>query len=305
LNGRRLEQTLFGVRFKNPVLAASGTFGYGLEFNEFFDVSLLGGFVTKAVTREPREGNPAPRVVETPSGMLNAIGLQNEGVDFFIDTILPEIESFDTNIIVNVAGATVEEYVAVCSRLDDCDAVRALEVNISCPNVAEGGMSFGSSAVSAASLVEEVRKATRKPLIVKLTPNVGDIVEIARAVEESGADALSLINTLKGMVVDVQSRRPVLANVTGGLSGPAIRPVAVRMVFEVAGKVSVPVVGVGGIFTARDALEFIIAGASLVQIGCGIFVKPRLPVEVIEGVSRYMEDHGFDSMAGLVGSITV
>jgi len=305
LSGQRLTQTLFGVEFKNPVLTASGTFGYGREFNEFFNVSLLGGFVTKAVTREPREGNPAPRVVETPSGMLNAIGLQNDGVDFFIDTILPEIESFDTNIIVNVAGAAVDEYVAVCSRLDDCVAVRALEINISCPNVKEGGISFGSSAVSAASLVEELRKATRKPLIVKLTPNVSDIVEIARAVEDSGADALSLINTLKGMVVDVESRRPMLANVTGGLSGPAIRPVAVRMVFEVAKAVSVPVVGMGGIFTPRDALEFIIAGASLVQIGCGIFVKPRLPVEVIEGISRYMESHGFDSMTGLVGSITV
>lgn len=305
MNRIDLNQVLFGIEFKNPVLAASGTFGYGEEFADFYDVSLLGGFVTKAVTPEPRKGNLPPRIIETPSGMLNAIGLQNEGLDVFISDILPRFSSFNTIIIVNVAGRTVDDYVKVCSVLDDNVAVRAFEINISCPNVKEGGMSFGSSAVYASSLVGVVRNATRKPLIVKLTPNVSNIADIARSVADAGADALSLINTITGMVVDVESQRPMLANVTGGLSGPAIRPIAVRMVFETARAVSVPVIGIGGIFSARDALEFIIAGASLVQVGCGMFVKPRLPVEVIDGIREYMIRHGVESLSDLVGSIKI
>ena len=299
----RLVQTLLGIEFKNPVLAASGTFGYGEEFSDFFDVSLLGGFVTKAVTPEPRKGNPPPRIIETPSGMLNAIGLQNEGLDYFIDTILPRIRSFDTALIVNVAGRSADDYIAVCSALDGVDAVRALEVNISCPNVSEGGISFGCSALSASALIATLRNTTDKPLIVKLTPNVDDIAEIALSVQDAGANAVSLINTITGMVVDVEERRPMLANITGGLSGPAIRPVAVRMVYETARAISIPVIGIGGIFSARDALEFIIAGASLVQVGCGMFVKPRLPVEVIDGIGDYLDRHDMGHITELVGSI--
>ncbi|MFC1692221.1 dihydroorotate dehydrogenase [Candidatus Latescibacterota bacterium] len=300
-----LDQTLFGVDFKNPVLAASGTFGYGEEFSQFYDISLLGGFVTKAVTLESRTGNKPPRIIETPSGMLNAIGLQNNGLKVFVEEILPEIRRFNTVIIVNVAGASAEDYVAVCSELDRHDSISALEINISCPNVKEGGLAFGSSSSVAASLVSTLRETTQKPLIIKLSPNVTDIVEIAQSVENAGADALSLINTLTGMVVDVEERRPMLGNVTGGLSGPAIRPIAVRMVYEAARAVSVPVIGIGGIFGARDALEFIIAGASLVQIGCGMFVKPYLPLEVIEGINDYMSRHEIHSLSELVGSIGV
>ena len=288
MNREYLSQKLFGIEFKNPVLAASGTFGYGEEFSNFYNVSHLGGFVTKAVTPELRKGNPPPRIIETPSGMLNSIGLQNDGLDAFVKKILPRIESFNTIIIVNVAGSTVEDYVKVCSALDRHESVRALEINISCPNVKEGGIAFGITAESASSVIRAVRESTGKPLIAKLSPNVTDIAEIARAVEDSGADAVSLINTITGMVVDVELKRPMLANVTGGLSGPAIRPVAVRMVFEAARAVSVPVIGIGGIFSARDALEFIIAGASLVQIGCGMFVKPKLPLEIIDDIHGYM-----------------
>jgi dihydroorotate dehydrogenase (NAD+) catalytic subunit len=300
-----LRQTLFGITFRNPVLTASGTFGYGEEFSDFFDVSRLGGYVTKAVTPEPRRGNPGPRIIETPSGMLNAIGLQNEGLDYFTDTILPRISDFDTNIIVNVAGRTVDDYACVTEALVGYEAIRALEINISCPNVKEGGVSFGCSPVSAAGLVKVLRPKTRKPLIVKLTPNVADIAGVARSVEDAGADAVSLINTVTGMVVDVEKRCPMLANVTGGLSGPAIRPIAVRMVYETARAVSIPVIGMGGIFSARDALEFMIAGASLVQIGCGLFVKPSLPIEVIDGIGGYMKRHGISTVAEIVGSIAV
>lgn len=300
-----LKQTLFGIDFKNPVIAASGTFGFGEDFRDFFDVSLLGGFVTKALTPEPRQGNPSPRVIETPSGMLNAIGLQNPGLDVFIDTILPRIEQFDTVIIANVAGRSIDDYVRVCSGLDRFEAVRALEINISCPNVKKGGLAFGTSPESASKLVGEVRSATGKPIIVKLSPNVTDIAEIALAVEQSGADAVSLINTITGMVVNVETRRPMLANITGGLSGPAVRPVAVRMVYQVARAVSIPVIGIGGIFSARDALEFIIAGASLVQVGCGMFVNPRLALDVIDGIGEYLGRHGIDTIAELAGSLAV
>jgi len=299
-----LEQTLFGVRFRNPVLTASGTFGNGEEFARFYDLSRLGGFVTKAVTPEQRNGNPAPRIIETPSGMLNAIGLQNEGLDVFADEILPRIASFDTAIIVNVAGRTAEDYERVCKRLTVEPAIAAFEINISCPNVKEGGITFGCSAVSSSDLVRRLKSVSTKPLIVKLTPNVTDIQEIAGSVEDAGADAVSLINTLTGMVVNVETRRPMLANVTGGLSGPAIRRVAVRMVYEVARTVSVPVIGIGGIFSARDALEFIIAGASLVQAGSGMFVKPLLPLEIIDGIESYMRSHEIPALDDLIGSLT-
>jgi dihydroorotate dehydrogenase (NAD+) catalytic subunit len=298
-----LSQRLFGLDFKNPVLAASGTFGNGGEFTDFYDVSRLGGFVTKAVTPERRLGNPPPRIIETPSGMLNAIGLQNEGLAAFIRDVIPRLADMDTVVLVNVAGRTVEDYVRVCAELDGQDAVRAFEINISCPNVKEGGAAFGISPDSAGTLTAAVRKAAAKPLVVKLSPNVSDIAAIARSVEAAGADGVSLINTITGMVVDVERRRPMLANVTGGLSGPAVRPVAVRMVWQAARAVSIPVIGLGGIFSARDALEFLIAGASLVQVGCGMFVKPRLPLEVIEGIEEYLSRHGFASVRDIIGSL--
>lgn len=293
------------MEFKNPVIAASGTFGNGGEFSEFYDVSLLGGFVTKAVTPEPRPGNPPPRIIETPSGMLNSIGLQNEGLDAFISKVIPRISGLDTVVMVNVAGSTVNDYRKVCSGLDRYSAVSAFEINISCPNVKEGGIAFGSCPESAFALVKELRQETKKPLIVKLSPRVTDITGIARAVESAGADGISLINTLAGMVINIHTRRPMLANVTGGLSGPAIRPVAVRMVYQAAQSVSIPVIGMGGIFSARDALEFIIAGASLVQIGCGMFVKPRLPLEVIAGIREYLIHHGYNSLNEIIGSLQI
>lgn len=300
-----LRQKIFGVDFKNPVIAASGTFGFGEEFKDFYDVSQLGGFVTKSVTPELRKGNPPPRIIETPSGMLNAIGLQNKGLEYFVRNILPKYKSMDTAVIVNVAGRNIEDYETVCSELDKHESIKALEINISCPNVKEGGMAFGASPQSAAEITKILREKTKKPIILKLSPNVTDIVEIARAVEDSGADAVSLINTLTGMVIDVEKRCPMLANVTGGLSGPAVRPVAVRMVYQVARSVSIPVIGLGGIFCARDALEFFIAGASLVQIGCGMFVKPSLPIEVIKGIGDYLESHNFSSISELVGNIKI
>lgn len=305
MTGNPLAQTICGIEFKNPVIAASGTFGFGEEFLDFYDVSCLGGFVTKAVTPRPRTGNPAPRIIETPSGMLNAIGLQNPGLEMFVDHILPRISKFNTVIIVNVAGSTIDDYIAVCSELDRHEAIRALEINISCPNVKEGGIAFGNTPESAASVIGKVREVTGKPVIAKLSPNVTDIAEIAVAVEQSGADAVSLINTLIGMVVNIETRSPMLANCTGGLSGPAVRPVAVRMVYQVAQAVSIPVIGMGGIFSARDAIEFIIAGASFVEIGCGMFVNPKLPLDVIDGMAVYLEKHSMAAISDLIGSLKV
>lgn len=300
-----MTQTLFGIEFKNPVIAASGTFGFGEEYRDFYDVSLLGGFVTKAVTPEPREGNPAPRIIETPSGMLNAIGLQNPGLKAFVNQILPRIANFDTNIIVNVAGSTADDYVAVCMELNGHDPVKALEINISCPNVKEGGIAFGNKPESVSFLIKKVREATTKPIIVKLSPNVTDIVSLATVAEDCGADAVSLINTITGMVINVEARKPMLANITGGLSGPAVRPVAVRMVYQVAKAVSIPIIGIGGIVSACDALEFLIAGASLVQTGCGMFVDPKLPLTVIGGIDAYMVRHHLGHVTEIIGSIGV
>jgi dihydroorotate dehydrogenase (NAD+) catalytic subunit len=298
-----LSVRIAGVRFSNPVLVASGTFGYGEEYNELIDISKLGGIITKSVTIEPREGNPPPRTVETPCGMLNAIGLTNMGVDRFIREKLPFLRNQKTKVIVNVAGSTIQEYVNVVRRLNRCRGIDMLEINISCPNVAEGGLAFGAKAESARACIKRIRGHTSYPLIAKLSPNVADIVEIAQAVEDAGADAVSLINTLIGMAIDVEKRQPVLGNVTGGLSGPAIKPVALAMVWKVARAIKSPVIGIGGIMSTRDALEFILAGACMVQVGCGNFVDPQTSVKIIEGLSEYLKEKKINRITDLVGKL--
>lgn len=289
------------LALRNPVMTASGTFGYGLEYADLVDLSALGAVVTKATTLRPRAGNPPPRTVETPSGMLNAIGLQNDGVDAFLERKLPLMRVHDVPFIVNIAGTSVEEYAALAERLD-VDGVSGIEINISCPNVKEG-VDFCLHPASTERVVRAVRERTRKCVICKLSPGVTDIADIARAAEAGGADAVSVINTLAGMVVDVEHRRPVLANGTGGLSGPAIRPVAVRMTWQVSKAVRIPVVGIGGIITARDALEFLIAGATAVQVGTGSFVNPRAALEVIDGIEEYRARHGLASVRDIIGSL--
>lgn len=275
-----LSTSIGSLKLKNPVLTASGTFGYGEEFADFIDLNRLGGFIVKGTTLEPRQGNPYPRMAETPSGMLNAVGLQNKGVDYFIEHIYPRLEGLDTQVMVNVSGSSPEDYAEVCRRLAvRCPAIRGVEVNISCPNVKQGGMAFGTTCEGAAQVARAVRRAWPGTLIMKLSPNVTSIADIAKAVEAEGADSVSLINTLLGMAVDVERRRPMLSTVTGGLSGPAVRPVAVRMVWQVAKAVKIPVVGLGGILTARDALEFIMAGATAVEIGTANFVDPSVTVK--------------------------
>lgn len=291
------------VQFKNPVLAASGTFGYGEEYAEFYDLSVLGGVIVKGTTLEPREGNPPPRVAETPAGMLNAIGLQNPGIDVVLAEKLPFLARFDTQIIVNISGRTVDEYVELARRLDAAPAVAAVEVNVSCPNVEMGGMQFGVDAALTRDLVQAVRGATALPLFVKLSPNVTDIVAMGKAAVEGGADALCVVNTLLGMAIDVERRRPLLANVTGGLSGPAIRPVAVRMVWRLARELTAPIIGSGGIMCARDALEFILAGACAVAVGTANFVDPRAALKVAEGLRDFCVGHGISRLADLVGAL--
>ena len=300
-----LSVNIAGLQMKNPVMTASGTFGYGTEYADFVDLSRIGGIIVKGTTLHGREGNPYPRLAETPSGMLNAVGLQNKGVDYFIRHIYPTIKDIDTNIIVNVSGSQVADYVATAERLNDLERIPAIELNISCPNVKQGGMAFGTSCTSAAQVVEAVRKAYRKTLIVKLSPNVTDIAEIARAAEGAGADAVSLINTLLGMAIDARTRRPVLSTVTGGLSGPAVKPVALRMVWQVAQAVGIPVIGLGGIMTATDAVEFLLAGATAVQIGTANFIDPTVTVKVVEGIETYLEQNGFASAKELVGALQV
>jgi dihydroorotate dehydrogenase (NAD+) catalytic subunit len=290
---------------KNPVMTASGAFGYGREYEDAADLDRLGGIVTKAVTLKPRPGNPPPRIIETASGMLNAIGLANVGVKAFIEQKMPFLRTVDTCIVVNVAGSTVEEYVAVSRRLDACNGVDALEINISCPNVKVGGISFGADPKLAFEVLSAVRKATTLPLIAKLTPNVTDIAPIARAAEEAGADALSLINTLYGMAVDVGTRKPLLGNVTGGLSGPAIKPVALAMVWRAASAVGIPVIGIGGIMSAMDVLEFIIVGATAIQVGTANFVDPGCPVRIVEELGRYCVEQGVRRISELVGTLDV
>ncbi len=297
-----LSVELCGLRLRNPVLVASGTFGYGTEYADLVDVSSLGALVTKAVTLEPREGNPPPRICETPAGMLNAIGLQNPGVEVFVAEKLPVLREFGVPIIVNVAGKDVEEYVAVARRLAEAEGIAALELNVSCPNVKVGGIHCGVREDLLAELVGTVKRACPLPLIAKLSPNVTDIVGLARVAVEAGSNALSLINTLLGMAIDVEEQRPVLANTTGGLSGPAIRPVAVRMVWEVARAVSVPIIGMGGIMTARDALEFLLAGATAVAVGTANFVSPDTAAEVLKGLEDYCRRHQVERIGNLIGA---
>ena len=288
---------------KNPVMTASGTFGYGLEYADLIDISRLGAIIVKGTTAEPRQGNPYPRMAETPAGMLNAVGLQNRGVDYFVDKIYPAIRSIDTAMIVNVGGSTVETYVECAEKIAALDDIPAIELNISCPNVKQGGMGFGLCAASAAEVVRAVRRVYPRTLIVKLSPNVTDITEIARAVEAEGADAVSLINTLLGMAVDAERRRPILSTVTGGLSGPCVKPVALRMVWQTAKAVRIPVIGLGGIASWRDAVEFMLAGATAVQIGTSNFVDPTVSLKVIDGIAAYCERHGFHHASELVGAL--
>lgn len=292
-----------GLDLKNPVLTASGTFGYGEEFSDFVDLSRLGGFIIKGTTLEHREGNPYPRMVETPSGMLNAVGLQNKGVDYFIENIYPRIKDVDSHVIVNVSGASIDDYVRVCEKLQPLDKINAIEVNISCPNVKQGGMAFGTTCDGAAQMTSAVRKAFNKTIIVKLSPNVTSIADIAMAVENAGADAVSLINTLLGMAIDVEKKRPYLSTITGGLSGPAVRPVAVRMVWQVAKAVKIPVVGLGGIMNGRDALEFIMAGATAIEIGTANFIDPAITTKVIEDIDDFCQRHGINDVNELIGII--
>ena len=286
-------------------MTASGTFGYGEEFADFIDLNRLGGIIVKGTTLHHREGNPYPRMAETPSGMLNAVGLQNKGVDYFIEHIYPRIKDLDTRVIVNVSGSCIDDYVAVCEKLSPLDKVAAVEINISCPNVKQGGMGFGTTCSGAESVTSAVRKAYDGTMIVKLTPNVTDITEIARAVEAAGADAVSLTNTFLGMAIDVEKRKPMLSTITGGLSGPCIRPIAVRMVWQVANAVKVPVVGLGGIASGRDAIEFLLAGATAVQIGTANFVDPQVTVKAIDYIEDYLKRHQITSVRELIGGMEV
>ena len=300
-----LKTKIGSLELKNPVMTASGTFGYGSEYADFMDISRLGAIIVKGTTLKRREGNPYPRMAETPSGMLNAVGLQNKGVDYFVDHIYPEIKDIDTNIIVNVSGSSIEDYVQTASVINTLDCIPAIELNISCPNVKQGGMAFGVKAESAASVISAVRKAYDKTLIVKLSPNVTDITEIARAAEDSGADSVSLINTMLGMAIDAERRRPVLSTVTGGMSGPAVKPVALRMVWQVAKAVKIPVIGLGGICCATDAVEFLLAGASAIQIGTANFIDPSVSEKVIDGIEEYLDRHGFKDVSEIVRALEI
>lgn len=300
-----LEVHIGDLKLKNPVMTASGTFGYGTEYADFIDLGRLGGIFVKGTTLAPRQGNDYPRMAETPSGMLNAVGLQNKGVDYFVEHLYPVIKDYDTHMIVNVSGSTVEDYVACAEKLADLDKMPAIELNISCPNVKEGGMAFGTSCQSAAQVTREVRKVFPKTLIVKLSPNVTDVTEIARGVEDEGADAVSLVNTFLGMAIDVESRRPKLSTITGGLSGPCIKPIAIRMVWEVFHAVKIPIIGMGGICNWQDAIEFILAGATAVQIGTYNFIDPAASVKIVDGIHDYLERHQIASVNGLVGKMIV
>ncbi len=291
------------IKLKNPMLTASGTFGFGEEFSDFIDLERLGGFIVKGTTLEPREGNAYPRMVETPSGMLNAVGLQNKGVEYFAENIYPRLKDLKTNVLVNVSGAKIVDYVAVAERLASLEAIPAIEVNISCPNVKQGGMAFGTTCDGAAAVTAAVRKAWPRTLIVKLSPNVTSIADIARAVEAEGADSVSLINTLMGMAVDVERRKPCLSTVTGGLSGAAVRPVAVRMVWQTAKAVKIPVIGLGGISCGRDAIEFMLAGARAVQIGTANFIDPQVTVKTIDWMEGWCRRHGVADINEIVGEI--
>lgn len=298
-----LAVTFAGIRLKNPVLTASGTFGYGEEYKDLVDLNSLGGVIVKGVSLKPIAGNPPPRIWETPSGMLNAIGLENPGVDVFLSEKLPFLRKFDIAVIVNIFGYSIEDYVAVTEKLDSAPGVAGIEVNISCPNVKAGGMVFGTNVKAASELLSAVRKATKLPLIAKLSPNVTDITEFARAAQDAGCDGISLINTLLGMAIDVRCRKPRLANWTGGLSGPAIRPVAVRMVWQTARAVSLPIIGMGGILTAEDALEFLLAGATAIAVGTANFINPEATIDVIRGLERFLVEQGTGDIRDLIGKV--
>jgi dihydroorotate dehydrogenase (subfamily 1) family protein len=291
------------LNLKNPVMTASGTCGFGEEIADFIDLSRLGGVFVKGTTLKHREGNPYPRMAETPSGMLNAVGLQNKGVDNFINNIYPRIKDIDTHFIVNVNGSTIEDYVAVTEKVNELDKIPAIELNISCPNVKEGGMAFGVSCPSAEAVVKAVRKVYDKTLIVKLSPNVTSITDIAKAVEGQGADSVSLINTLLGMAINAETRKPVLSTITGGLSGPAVKPIALRMVWQVYNAVKIPVIGIGGIMNATDAIEFLLAGASAIQVGTALFIDPTIPVQIVDGISAYLERHKIQSVNDIIGGL--
>lgn len=300
-----LKVNIGSLSLKNPVMTASGTFGYGEEFADFIDLSRLGGIIVKGTTLHKREGNPYPRMAETPMGMLNAVGLQNKGVHHFVDEIYPRIKDIDTNMIVNVSGSAIDDYVETASIINELANIPAIELNISCPNVKQGGMAFGVTAKGAAEVVSAVRKAYHKTLIVKLSPNVTDITEIARAVESAGADSVSLINTLLGMAIDAERRKPVLSTVTGGMSGAAVKPIALRMVWQVAKAVKIPVVGLGGIMSATDAVEFLLAGASAVEIGTANFIDPSITVKIIDGINDYLDRHHFNAVQDIVGALEI
>lgn len=294
-----------GIKLDNPVMTASGTFGYGKEFDDIIDLNALGGIVVKGLSLNPSKGNPPPRIVETACGMLNAIGLENVGIERFVNEKLPFLKTLSPPTFINIYGKTVEEYAAIASFVNDVEGIDGIEINISCPNVSAGGLAFGVDPVSAATVVTAVRKNTTKPVMVKLSPNVTDITVIAASVEDAGADSISLINTLTGMAIDVKTRRPMIANVVGGLSGPAIKPVALRMVWQVAQKVKIPVIGMGGILTAEDALEFLIAGASAIQVGTANFVNPSATVEIVRGIEAYLEEHQIADINEIIGSLQV
>ncbi len=301
----KLSVEIGNLKLKNPVMTASGTFGFGTEYADFMDLSRLGGVFVKGTTLEPRQGNDYPRMAETPSGMLNAVGLQNKGVDYFVEHIYPEIKDFDTQMIVNVSGSSVETYVKCAEKLVDLDRIEAIELNISCPNVKEGGMAFGTTCASAAEVTKAVREVYPKTMIVKLSPNVTDITEIARAVEAEGADAVSLVNTFLGMAIDAERRRPVLSTITGGLSGPCIKPIALRMVWQVFNAVKVPIIGMGGIANWKDAVEFMLAGASAIQIGTYNFIDPTVAIKTVKGIEDYLDRHGLESVYDIIGKLDI
>ncbi|MFK5857396.1 MAG: dihydroorotate dehydrogenase [Bacteroidota bacterium] len=300
-----LEVNIAGLKLKNPVATASGTFGFGEEFTDFMDIGKLGAIFVKGLTLKNREGNDYPRMAETASGMLNAVGLQNKGIDYFINTIYPNIKDSGTEIIPNINGSIVEEYIAVAEKLNDVEGINVIELNISCPNVKEGGMAFGVSCPSAIAVTREIRKAFKKTLIVKLSPNVTDITEIAKGVEGAGADAVSLVNTFLGMAIDARTKRPILSTVTGGLSGPAIKPIALRMVWQVYNAVSIPVIGMGGIMDATDAIEFMLAGSTAIQVGTANFIDPQVSMKILKGIEDYCISNHIENVSDLTGGLVL
>lgn len=299
----KLNVNINKLELKNPVMTASGTFGYGLEFNDFISIDEIGGIIVKGTTLEPRQGNDYPRMAEVPSGMLNCVGLQNKGVEYFCSNIYPQIKDINTNMIVNVSGSTLEDYATCAARINELDNIPAIELNISCPNVKAGGMAFGVTASGAASVVKAVREVYDKTLIVKLSPNVTSVVDIAKACEAEGADSVSLINTLMGMAIDIEKRKPILSIATGGLSGPAVKSVALRMVWQVAKAVNIPVIGLGGISSATDAIEFLMAGATAIQIGTANFLDPTITIKVRDGINQWLDEHNISDVNDIIGSL--